>query len=186
MKVKVKPTVIRELRTGKGWTQEKLVEVASVHTRTIQRIENSRDASTQSLNALARALDVEPATLIDIKTKRQTIDHRPTALIPMSYKEKQYVKKCMQRAEKMGPWLSREWVAWALFLVGGILTVNILLITEANLNRTVILTVMIPGTAIGLLLMLLGGLRIHLAEKAKEEMILYSLVQKSLTFRAQR
>ena len=186
MNVKVSQAVIRELRAGKGWTQEKLAEVASIHTRTIQRIENSGDVSTQSLNALARALDVEPATLIDIKTKRQTIDHRPTALIPMSYKEKQYVKKFMQRVEKMGPWPSSEWVAWALFLVGGFLTINILLITEANLNRTVILSVLIPGTAIGLLLMLLGGFGIHLAEKAKEKMTLYSLVQKSLTRRTQR
>lgn len=61
--------------------------------------------------------------------------------------------------------LSIELCAWAVFLLGGFLTVYVILITEANLSGAVIRNVLLPGTAIGLLLMFIGAFGMH---KSKE------------------
>lgn len=63
MKVKVKKGLIKQLRTNKSWTQEEFAEASCVHSRTIQRMENEGMVSTKTLNAVAKALDVEPYTL---------------------------------------------------------------------------------------------------------------------------
>lgn len=178
MKVKVRQEVIRELRVRKGWTQEKLAEFSSVHTRTIQRIENSGVASIESLNALAQALEVEPSILQRIETKMPAIDRRltrdeyrrmPNQLTSMSYQEGQSLKQFRQQAERMENWRLNEWVAWAILFIGGFVTVKVLLLTQANLNRAVIFKVFFPGTAIGLLLILMGAVGIYLSKKAREE-----------------
>ncbi len=54
---------------------------------------------------------------------------------------------------------SRSWqiLSGAILLIGGILTVSVLLKTEANLSAEVIRNVLLPGTAIGMVLMLIGG-----------------------------
>ena len=59
--------------------------------------------------------------------------------------------------------------AWAVLFMGGFLTTNVLLITQASLNRTAVLYVLMPGTAIGLLLMLVGAVGIHFSKKAREQ-----------------
>ena len=56
-----------------------------------------------------------------------------------------------------------RWLAWAIFLMGGGLVVSVLLITEQNLSRTTILGILLPGTVVGLLLMLLGGFGLKLS-----------------------
>ena len=59
MKVKVKKEVIKQLRTDKSWTQEMFAEMSGIHTRTIQRMENEGTVSVRTLNAIAKALDIE-------------------------------------------------------------------------------------------------------------------------------
>lgn len=63
---------IAALRRERGWTQERLAETSGVAVRTVQRIESGKDASLETLGAIARALDVpvrelfadqEPVTL---------------------------------------------------------------------------------------------------------------------------
>ena len=66
----------------------------------------------------------------------------------------------------MGTRLSSELCAWAVFLLGGFLTVYVILITEANLSGPVIRNVLLPGTAIGLLIMFVGALGIHKSKEA--------------------
>jgi DNA-binding XRE family transcriptional regulator len=147
MRVQVNQKKIRELRMSRGWTQEKLADVSNVHTRTIQRIENDETSSIQSLNAIAKALNVEPEIL--------------------HYEE----------AERVETWLSYEWAGWGVFLIGGFLTVDVLLMTQANLTRTVIFNVFFPGIIIGQLLMFAGAYGIHLAKKAtREKSILATLL----------
>lgn len=51
--------IVLLLRTSRGWTQETLAELAGVSSRTIQRLEDARGASADSLRAIARALEVE-------------------------------------------------------------------------------------------------------------------------------
>ncbi len=49
---------IAALRRERGWTQERLAEASGVAVRTVQRLEGGKDASLETLSALARALEV--------------------------------------------------------------------------------------------------------------------------------
>lgn len=54
---------IRQLRLEKGWSQEQLATIAGLSTRTVQRIENSEQASLDSLTAIAAALGLQVSDL---------------------------------------------------------------------------------------------------------------------------
>ncbi|MGL5823419.1 MAG: helix-turn-helix domain-containing protein [Nocardioides sp.] len=49
---------IKELRTARGWNQERLAEVSGVAVRTIQRLEAGNEASLETLALVAGALEV--------------------------------------------------------------------------------------------------------------------------------
>lgn len=55
---------IRELRVSRSWTQEHLATAAGLNVRTIQRAEASGRAGSETLLAIAAALDVPVATLL--------------------------------------------------------------------------------------------------------------------------
>jgi len=59
---------------------------------------------------------------------------------------------------------SSIWFAWAVLFLGGLLAVASIWLTLTNLDRTAILYVLLPGTAIGTLLMVLGALGIRVCE----------------------
>lgn len=54
---------IKELRVKNGWSQEYLAELSNLSSRTIQRIEKENKASLESLNALAKAFELEVSQL---------------------------------------------------------------------------------------------------------------------------
>lgn len=55
---------VRELRTERGWSQELLAERADLHRTYVVEVERGhRNASLDVIQALADALDVEPAAL---------------------------------------------------------------------------------------------------------------------------
>ena len=54
---------IKELRLQNGWSQEYLAELSNLSSRTIQRIEKENKASLESLNALAKAFELEVSQL---------------------------------------------------------------------------------------------------------------------------
>lgn len=49
---------ITALRRERGWTQEHLAETSGIAVRTVQRLEAGKEASLETLGAIARALDV--------------------------------------------------------------------------------------------------------------------------------
>ncbi|WP_043669467.1 helix-turn-helix domain-containing protein [Clavibacter michiganensis] len=51
-------TRIVDLRTQRGWTQERLAETSGITVRTVQRLEAGNDASLDTLTRVARALEV--------------------------------------------------------------------------------------------------------------------------------
>lgn len=51
-------THIKELRTTRGWTQERLAAESGVTVRTVQRMEAGNDASLETLSLIASALQV--------------------------------------------------------------------------------------------------------------------------------
>lgn len=61
--MKIDPSVLRQLREERSWTQEHLATVSGVSLRTIQRIEREGNASAESRLALAAAFGVDVAIL---------------------------------------------------------------------------------------------------------------------------
>jgi len=57
---------VRELRTARKWTQERLAEESSIHENHLRRIEGgTANPSYLVLLRIARALDVRPGKLIE-------------------------------------------------------------------------------------------------------------------------
>lgn len=61
--------------------------------------------------------------------------------------------------------LSFEWVGWVILAIGGLLTISAITITQSSLSADSIWYVLLPGTAVGLLLMIVGFLTVRAAEK---------------------
>ena len=55
---------LRELRTGRRWSQEQLAELSGLNLRTIQRLESGAKVSTESLRALAAVFEVPAERLL--------------------------------------------------------------------------------------------------------------------------
>jgi len=62
---KINPFILQTLRRGKGWSQDRLAEMATVNKQTISRIERGEQDDTRenTIKKLARALGVEPVEL---------------------------------------------------------------------------------------------------------------------------
>lgn len=63
MKIKTNVKKIKKWRAERCWSQEHLAETAGISLRTVQRIENGRAASRDSVMALASAFNVDVGTL---------------------------------------------------------------------------------------------------------------------------
>ena len=62
--MKIDTTLVKKLRTAKGWSQEQLSEACGLSLRTIQRLENGGNASIESVRALATAFGIDPTELM--------------------------------------------------------------------------------------------------------------------------
>jgi transcriptional regulator with XRE-family HTH domain len=62
--MKIDSTLVKKLRTAKGWSQEQLSEACGLSLRTIQRLENGGSASIESVRALAAAFGIDPTELM--------------------------------------------------------------------------------------------------------------------------
>ena len=62
--MKANPIRVKELRLNKSWTQELLAEFSNMSVRTIQRVEQGKNISVETIKLIASALDVEPDRLI--------------------------------------------------------------------------------------------------------------------------
>ncbi|MBX9834753.1 MAG: 2TM domain-containing protein [Burkholderiaceae bacterium] len=51
--------LIQKLRLQRGWSQQQLAELSGLNVRTIQRIENGRPASTETLKSLASVFEID-------------------------------------------------------------------------------------------------------------------------------
>lgn len=70
MDMKINKETLRREREQRAWTQSHLAEVADLSMRTVQRIERTGDASMESASALASALNLELAVLMEIPVVR--------------------------------------------------------------------------------------------------------------------
>ena len=66
-------TRVRELRTERGWSQEKLAERANMHRTFVGHVERGENQVTlETLCRLADALDVTPSHLVERLPYRST------------------------------------------------------------------------------------------------------------------
>jgi transcriptional regulator with XRE-family HTH domain len=178
VKVYISREIVRKLRISKDWTQERLAEISGVHSRTIQRVESDCLASMQPINALTKDFEVETETLrqrgIDDSGRQIPARKNELSFNDLNTRlcnEKQQLKELAKQAERIGNWLSYRWAGWPILFIGGYLIVSALLLTQSNLNRTVILNVLLPSATIGLLLMIIGKFFVHLSNRASNEKI---------------
>jgi transcriptional regulator with XRE-family HTH domain len=78
MDMSVDRELVRRLRLGKSWSQEKLADEAGVSLRTVQRVEADGVAAHRSCRAIAKALGIQPGEM-----KRFT-EPGPPAAKPLS------------------------------------------------------------------------------------------------------
>ena len=66
---------VKELREGRGWTQVYLCDRANITVATLSRIENghTKGIDFETLDALATALEVHPAALIEKRDERRIL-----------------------------------------------------------------------------------------------------------------
>jgi len=67
--------IIKNLRLENGWSQEKLADLTTLSTRTIQRIEKDDNASLESLNLLASAFKLD---IKELQEKLKNKDNQTT------------------------------------------------------------------------------------------------------------
>ena len=56
--------LLKEMRNQKGWTQHQLADITGLSLRTIQRLEKTGSASTESFNALCACFEIEREMLL--------------------------------------------------------------------------------------------------------------------------
>jgi transcriptional regulator with XRE-family HTH domain len=82
MDMKINKETLRREREQRAWTQSHLAEVADLSMRTVQRIERTGDASMESASALAAALNLELAVLM----QPPVVADQPFHAKPLRYK----------------------------------------------------------------------------------------------------
>ena len=66
--MKIDAQRIKALREARGWSQEHLASVAGLSPRTVQRLESEGKASHESRMAVAAALEIDAAQLLETAT----------------------------------------------------------------------------------------------------------------------
>jgi transcriptional regulator with XRE-family HTH domain len=66
--------LVQKLRLQHGWSQEQLAELSGVSVRTIQRVEQGKPASAESLKNLGAVLDVPFHELRETNMNTTTLD----------------------------------------------------------------------------------------------------------------
>ncbi|PID65092.1 MAG: XRE family transcriptional regulator, partial [Gammaproteobacteria bacterium] len=92
--------IIQKLRLEHGWSQQQLAEMSGLSVRTIQRIENGKSPSVESIKALAAVFDIDFPTLRGALTMNDGTDDLPTEIntqptsdLQLSEQEKQAYKQ---------------------------------------------------------------------------------------------
>lgn len=63
--MQIKAALIRDLRTGKSWTQQHLADACDVSLRTIQRVETLGVASPETVLSLCAVLDIAQDDILE-------------------------------------------------------------------------------------------------------------------------
>ena len=70
-------------------------------------------------------------------------EERPTDWIGLSLSDRGRVRLLAKEVARVENWLSYKWVGWPVILIGAYLIIEVILMTQANINRTVIFNVLL-------------------------------------------
>jgi transcriptional regulator with XRE-family HTH domain len=84
MEIQLNVQKLKQLREYKAWSQSQLADVAGISLRTVQRIEKSGVASSESVMSICSAYDIQADDLIE--KEEPQIDMAPTFLSLVRYK----------------------------------------------------------------------------------------------------
>lgn len=84
MEMQLNVQKLKQLRESKAWSQAQLADVAGISLRTVQRIEKSGVASSESVMSICSAYDIQTNDLIE--KEELAIDMAPTFLSVVRYK----------------------------------------------------------------------------------------------------
>lgn len=132
--MKIDSNKVKSLRMSKGWSQEQLSEFSGLSLRTIQRIENGVTISMDSLNVLAKALDVDQKELV-IKEDKQ-----PSTPIEV-------IKKCFMEFANFKSKATRYEYWW--FLLFMVLVLSIAYLIHERVYQIVSIIFLVPFLAVG-------------------------------------
>ena len=76
---------IKDLRIKNGWSQEYLAQLTNLSSRTIQRIEKDNKASLESVNALAKAFQLEVSELKELIEKNKNQEELNSIIILLTF-----------------------------------------------------------------------------------------------------
>jgi transcriptional regulator with XRE-family HTH domain len=135
--MKINADELRRLRAKMNISQEQLSEAAGLNPRTVQRIESTGKASIDSVNALAAALDVDPAGLIVIETDETDETYTPLDAIKSTF---------LNYADFTGTATRYEFWWFALFVV--LVAGGLAYLSEA-ISSMFLVVVLLPLLAVG-------------------------------------
>jgi len=135
--MKINAELIKKLRTDKQWSQEQLAAACGLNLRTIQRLENTGNASIESVRALAAVFAVDASSLLLNHEIVEVIDPTPISVI----------KHCFVQFADFSGTASKYDYWW--FLVFMLLVSALAEIISPALRQFVTVLILLPFLAVG-------------------------------------
>jgi transcriptional regulator with XRE-family HTH domain len=135
--MKINTQLVKKLRADRQWSQEQLAAACGLNLRTIQRLENTGNASLESVRALAAVFTLDANELL-LQTQA-TADTAPNPLF--------VIKDCFLRFADFSGTASRYQYGW--FLVFVLLLSALAEIISPALRQFVTVFFLVPFLAVG-------------------------------------
>lgn len=135
--MKINAELVKKLRADKQWSQEQLAAACDLNLRTIQRLENTGNASVESVRALAAVFSVDASSLLLPSAHAEVITLTPISVI----------KNCFVQFADFSSTASKYDYWW--FLVFVLLISALAEIISPTLRQFVTVLILLPFLAVG-------------------------------------
>ena len=135
--MKINAELVKKLRADKQWSQEQLAATCGLNLRTIQRLENTGNASIESVRALAAVFAVDASSLLLSSETSEVITPTPLSVI----------KGCFVQFADFSGTASKYQYWW--FLVFVLLISALAEIISPVLRQFVTVLILLPFLAVG-------------------------------------
>jgi transcriptional regulator with XRE-family HTH domain len=135
--MKINAELVKKLRADKQWSQEQLAAACGLNLRTIQRLENTGNASIESVRALAAVFAVDASSLLLSTETSEVVTPTPLSVI----------KDCFVQFADFTGTASKYDYWW--FLVFVLLVSALAEIISPALRQFVTVLILLPFLAVG-------------------------------------